>query len=174
MPLTAEQKRQADALVSACNAAVNALLLAQVYAEVTREKVDKIERQVLADEEFFAQPRLPKGQRGPRFRVTEPKDAWLMEEDHFLIYHKRLQAIHLDNGFADAAKGYCPALVAEGLVSDCERLLIECAEPLFPGMTNHRLLCAGLDKRKEYLDLLVKLVVNAPNYRKVDLPKPVD
>jgi hypothetical protein len=48
--------------------------------------------------------------------------------------------------------------------------LIAAAEEFFPGVTNNKLLCGtntknGLETRQEYLDLLIKAVVNFPGYK---------
>lgn len=170
MPATEDFKAKARSAAVGLRRDVNNYLLARTYAECKREEVDKIERQVLADDEYFARNFLPKGQRGPRFRVTEPKDSWLMEEDDMLRYHKRLCDIHLAAGFADAAKGYCPALVAEGLQTDTEHLLLDAADEYIPGISGAKF--AEREKRQKAIDLIVGLVVNFPGYVPPEIPKP--
>lgn len=143
---------------------VKVLLMATAVAELERERVDAIARKVLADQNYYG--RKPRDQ-GEQFRVTEPGDTWHMDDGSFASYHAKMQAIHLANGFEDAAKGYCPALVAEHLKIKAEWALIEAAERFFPGCDNSTLLCGtktlgGLETRKKYLDLLIGLVVNVP------------
>lgn len=97
-----------------------------------------------------------------------------MDDHSAATYHGRLNAIHLANGFAKAAEGFCPALVAEHTQREAEWALIAAAEEFMPGVTNDRLLCGtktegGLETRRKYLDLMIGLVVNSPGYKKVQL-----
>jgi hypothetical protein len=104
----------------------------------------------------------------------EPRDVWMLADSTTKGYYERLNQIHLAAGFADAAKGYCPALVAETLQTEAEWALILAAEQFFPGVTNDRLLCGitradgsrecGLETRNRYIDLQIGLVVNSPGY----------
>lgn len=61
---------------------------------------------------------------------------------------------------------HCPALMAESVVTTTEHLIVECAaEMLKKDITIHKLLCAGLDKYKRFIDLCVGAVVNLPDFR---------
>lgn len=145
---------------------VNALLLAMTYVQVKREKVDAIQRRVLAQGNYEYNPEMKSGLVGP---VLDPETTYLMRDDHFADYHAKMQAIHLAAGFEDAAKGYCPALCAENLQVEAECNLISAAEEFFPGLTNDKLLCGtgkgdGLETRQKYIDLLIGLVTNFPGY----------
>ena len=149
------------AVVKAVKPAVNALLLATVLADMERERVDAIQRKLLSEEIYY-------GTNGPgeKVRVTDPKVSYWMDKVSSEKYFARLNGIHLAEGFEKAAEGHCPALTAESLKSDAERALIAAAEP-FIGISSEALWSAkgGLEKRREYLDLLIKLVVNSPGYR---------
>jgi len=138
--------------------------MATAYAQLKREHVDVIQRKVLSEENYTGHQMIKRGEPKNKFRVTNPKDSYLMDDENATHYFERLNSIHLSEGFEDAAKGLCPALVAESLVRDAELLLIEEAEKHFPELTNHILLCAGLDKRKKYIDILIGMVVSVPDY----------
>jgi len=148
-------KLQAARVAKALTPHVNTLLLATTLAKMERERVDKIERRVLADMGLNC----------------EPKHVYQLADSTTNVYYARLNAIHLANGFADAAKGHCPACCAEHLQVQAEWSLIEAAREFWPDTTNDRLLCGvkglgGLETRRKYLDLLIGLCVNAPGYRK--------
>ena len=166
-------KPNATEIAASLEPHVNTLLLATAAAQLERERVDKIQRRVLAEGNYYG--RRPSC-TGPseQFRVTEPADAWHMDKQSAEAYHARLNAIHLAEGFAQAAEGHCPALTAERMQTEAEWALIAAAKEWFPGVTNNRLLCGtktmgGLECRQKYLDLLVGLVVNSPGYTKPSL-----
>lgn len=159
--MTAKAKAKARKLADAVRPFVDTLLLATATAELERERVDKIQRKVLAESVYVGATR---DDSGATFRVTEPKDSWQMTTADSAKYLSTLDAIHLAEGFAKAADGYCPALTAENLKLKAEWALITAAEPFFD-ITNGQLVSAGKGKRAKYLELLIGLVVNMPGYR---------
>lgn len=155
---------------------VNVVLLAMTHAQLERERVDVIERNVLSEQIYHGHHRTrnDQGRTGSnQFRVIEPRDSWLMDDQSAGAYHARLDGIHVAAGFEKAKDGYCPALRAESLETEAENALIAEAEQFFPGVTNNGLICdprgKGMERRKKYLDLIIGLVVNAPGYRKVGI-----
>lgn len=144
---------------------VDNALMARAHAELKREAVDKIERQILSERPYMADQSLTKG---PPERITDPKLGYLICEPDWTDYHAKVKAIHLANGYTPAAEGKCPALVAENLQRQAEDVLIEAAEEFFPEITKDKLLCMpnSLEQLQKYIDLLVGLVVNAPGYVK--------
>lgn len=137
-------------------------LAARAIAEVERERVDKIQRRVLAESVFMANTHGRDG-GGRAFRVTEPKDSYLMRDEDAARYFDTLNAIHLAEGFKDAEKGYCPALTSEHNQTKAEWALIEASRAFFPEVTNDKLLGAGgCEMRRKYIDLIVGLVLAAP------------
>ena len=91
-------------------------------------------------------------------------------------YFARMYSIHSETD-PDLPEGHCPALVAEYLQLQAEWALIETAEQFFPEVTNNKLLCGtaskgGSETRREYIDLLIGLVVNAPDYQPPHLNPP--
>jgi hypothetical protein len=139
------------AVSEAIEPSVNAVLMATAYAQAMRERCDKIQRRLLASGRY--------GGDG------EPKYTYLLPDEAAARYFADLDAAYREAGYTDLEPGHCPALIAESLQRDAERALIEAAEEFFPGVTLHKLLCAGLDKHREFLDLLIKLVVNRDGYR---------
>lgn len=153
--MTAVVNGDAKTVAKALITPVNAVLLAQVYHEVTRERCEAIQRRLLAT-----------GKYGP---CRDPRKTWLPKEDGGVDgkeYYADLDAAYREAGYVDLSPGYCPALIAEDLLRVARRTLVECAQEFFPGITPDRLLCAGLAKYDEFIELLIKLVVNAPGYQK--------
>ena len=107
--------------------------------------------------------------------ITEPKHAFLMDEVDAADYHAecqaRIQKLYSPKSLAAMGwkPGYCPALIAEHLQVQTEWLLIEAGGRMMgvdkPEEMNNSLLCLGLEKRREFIDLLVGLVVNLPDFR---------
>ena len=146
---------------------VNALVLARTVAEIEREKCDKIQRALLADREYFIAERWNR-LKTPE-RVTDPKLAYLMGETDAAEYYAAMNVAYAAAGYV-LEPGNCPACMAEYVQTQAEWALIEAAQKWFPDVDNTRLLCGtggkgnGLETRQEYIDLLVKLVVNFPGY----------
>jgi hypothetical protein len=156
-------KKNADKVYKAIRGNVETLLIAKAFAMAERERVDAIERQVLAEQLYYADGE----------RVTDPKKSYRMDETTFAAYYAKVQAIHVKNGYADAANGYCPALVAEDLQRKAEHALIEQVREFFPNVTVNSLLCCanGLERYKKFIDLLIGLVVNHPTFKAPKLPR---
>lgn len=161
--MTTADRRKAEALVKKLTPAVKLVLIAKTIFNAERERVDKIMRDELEKNVYWSKeyPEIP------RYRITEPGD-FMMDEEGSAIFYPLLNKIHLENGFAEAANGKCPALVAQGILQDAERHLVSEAEEFFP-MTWDRLLCGsekmdGLKTLKTYIDLLIKTVVNHPSF----------
>ena len=145
---------------------VDEYLLARCAAELERERVDKIQRRVLSEGQYTGRRPVSRGKDGieyEQYRVTEPRDAYHMDDQSAEQYYARLNAIHVAEGFERAKDGYCPALVLEHEQSQAEKRLADAAAPMF-GIDSDRLLCAGLEKYHEFTDLIVGLVVNSPGY----------
>lgn len=157
MKATVETVKQASV---ALRRLVNTVLLAKAQAELLREKCDAIQRQVLAAGEYKTsdhwEPRIPVG------RVTDPKLAYLMDDDQAPGYYAALDAAYRAAGYTDLKPGHCPALIAEDLLIQAEWALIDAAEQFFPEMAADRLYG---ETRAKYLDLLIRAVVNYPGYK---------
>ena len=161
-------KQQVKEAIAKLNPAVNAYLLARTHAEVWRERMEKWDRAELARFEYYTDPEI--GQE-PRERVTDPKRAYLMSDADAETFFKVRQE-YVDSLKIERLKdGECPALVASCVQRQTEHLLIETAAKAIPeckDVTVGGLLCCknGLERYQEFVDLLVKLVVNAPGFRR--------
>lgn len=159
-------------ITQAVKSSVNAYLLARAHAETHREKVDKIQRNLLNTLEYNVDPKWRKGHRDVGFdRITDPKDTYLMRDDQWADYYEELKHDLIKAGYniqVRANNSYnCPALVAEDLQRTTERLIIESAAEMLGEKNDlqHTLLCAGLDKYQQFIDLVCKLVVNMPGFK---------
>lgn len=155
----------------AVKSSVSAYLMARAYAETMRGKVDEIQRAILeecplangVEQEHGIEPK----------EITDPHRAWLcsdndMMQDYYAESDKRLRAANLKPD--DMPDAHCPALVAEHIQLKTEWLMLDCATEMlgmdFDGKElNNRLLCMSLEKRQEFINLLVKLVVNLPDFK---------
>jgi hypothetical protein len=157
------KKLAASDITPAIKSAVNAVLMARTLAAVEREKMDKVDRAILECEYLTDKKWEP---HVPVHHITDPKELHLMREEDWSDYYAERQK-RIDGMGYKLPSGHCPACVAENLQIKAEHILVECAEKLFPGVTVDRILCGpnGLERLKEYLDLLIKLVVNLPDYR---------
>ena len=160
-------------ITSDVKSAVNAYLMARTLAECEREKVDSLAREILGTASYHADPKFVTIERTSE-RITDPGKAWMMEakehHDYLIDLRKALQ----DAGYTiksipdEAEYSYsCPALMAEGLQRDAEHLLIDATAAMIGEKDDlrHNLICAGMDKYHQFIDLAVKMVVNMPGFR---------
>ena len=150
---------------------VNAYLMTRTLAEVTRSRVDAIQREVLGEIKLFTDRMMRHG--GDIERITDPRNVYLSEDrdgldDYYYECDKREKAAGIKP--INMLLAYCPALRAEHLQTACEHLLIGAvSEAMFPerepSRLAHGLLCMGLDKYKHFIDLTVSMVVSAPGYK---------
>ena len=104
-----------------------------------------------------------------RERITDPDRLYLsQDEPNITAYYTAIDKALRENGIkpADMPEEHCPFLVAEDKQVKAEWALIEAAARMLgvdkPETFNHRLLCQarGLEKRREFIELTAKLVVN--------------
>ncbi len=148
---------------------VSNVLLAMVMAKAERERVDVIQRRILAEDEYTGRMHERSEQGDVQYRITEPKDTYHMDDQSSEQYFARCDAEYKRAGY-DLEPGFCPALIADSLKRDAEHALIDAAETHFPGLAVNKLLCGtadknGLEALQSYLDLLIGMVVNSPGFR---------
>lgn len=148
-------KKKADAMARALRPYVDLLLVAMAFAQLEREKIDKIQRRLLATGAY--------GGDG------DPKKVWTLPDEATDRFYADCHKEYLAAGYK-VEPGYCPALIAEHKQVEAEWALIKAAEEFFEGVTNNQLLCGtktmnGLETRQKYIDLLIGLVVNHPDYK---------
>ena len=147
-------------------AAVRAYLLARTVAEVTRERVNAVYRDILTETPIMADH----DKHCDGLPIMGPEKLYLASDDEavkrcWAEADRRLRQKGIKP--ADMEPEYCPALVAESTQRQAEALIVEAgAAMLGEGKGFHgRLLCAGLEKYEQFVDLCCKLVVNEPGFR---------
>ena len=144
-----------------------AYIAAKAVTQVVAEAVKPIQIEVLAGFEFFNDLSVKHG--AERKRITDPDQLYLSEDKdgvtaYYFAVDQRLKA----NGLKpqDMPVEHCPILVAESKQAVAEWALIVAAAKMLgddsPDTFNNRLLCQkdGLERRREFIELTAKLVVN--------------
>lgn len=153
--------------------AVNAYLMARTYAECMREKVNEVYKETLEIFPLYTDMYADlesKRRRVEVKRIYDPADMYLSKDED------TCKDVYKDVDFQLRKKGlkpdsmpndHCPALVAEHLQTKTERILIDAATEMLGqnGNFRHTLLCNGLDKYYQFIDLVVKLVVNLQGFK---------
>jgi hypothetical protein len=158
--------------------AVNAYLLARAYAETMRESVDKVYAAVLVDIPMFDDIKLGVRYEPTGERITNHNLLYLSSDEDACkrVYAEVDKQLRADGAkSADMPAEHCPALVAENIQHEAEWAILDAAAVMlgleFDGKElNHRLLCLGLEKQKQFIDLVVKLVVNRPGFKAPKIP----
>jgi hypothetical protein len=151
---------------------VNAYFMAKTFADIKREEVDNVKREILNTAHYHANPELFDKGRCPE-RITEPRQDYMLRDDEWDDYFAALKwelgkrKIRPD----DMDKELCPALIAESTCRDAERLLINEAWRLmgFESKEKDPSLKLWGDKRKEFIDLVCGMVVNRDGYKEPKL-----
>lgn len=106
-----------------------AVVQAQVYAQITRERVDAYVLPIFAEYEFFTDLEAKHG--GKLERITKPSQLYLSEDEALAAdYYAACDHAHREHGFTGPA-GHCPALRAENLRMQAEQFLLEAGCKLF-------------------------------------------
>lgn len=146
--------------------AAKTVFMAMAYTQSVREIVEPYQTELLAFWKFKVAPEWLEKRGAPDFDViTEHKHSYLMDDSDSQIYFKELHCKHLEHGFK-VQMNYCPLLTAESLESDAKKVLLEMAEPM-TGISGHKLLCAGLDKYKMAIELLLQLCAPYCNAKEI-------
>jgi hypothetical protein len=143
---------------------VNAVLIATAIAETEREACDKIHRRLLAESEYNGTRSSRAIPGGAPFRVTEPKDDWLMDEESSARYYAALDAAYAAAGY-ELEPGYCPALIAGHALIKAENAMIVAAGKWFPAFVDEGCPRVWGENRDNLVKLLIGLVVNFPGYK---------
>ena len=130
-----------------------ALLQAMAFKETIRPIVEGYEQKILDE--------MRPLDRYEGELITDIKYTYMMPDDIFAIYHSRCKAARDAAGLHVEKDDFCPFLVADTFVVDATRALVEIMEPVFK-VSHHALLCSGLDKFHEYVDLMLKMLVSHP------------
>lgn len=153
-------KQIADAMSRELFSPVNAYLLAATLAKAERERMDKVDADILD----FMDVRDDKGER-----ITDPRRSYRMTDEYWAAYYAERDKRIREMGYK-VPKDHCPALIAEELQRKAEHLILETAAKHMPELDPNRLLCCGMEKYREAIRLLVGLAVNHPKYQPVKMP----
>lgn len=138
-----------------CAPDARAVLLAQAFMELERERVDAYIRPIFDKYGFEVAAKWQ--ERGRTAAITVPRDLYLCDDEvQVACYFEECDQAHRAHGFT-GPKGHCPALVAEGLHRTAKACLVGLAEPLF-GIEWGQIF--GADE-KRYLDLLIGACLKA-------------
>ncbi len=153
--------------------AVNAYLMQRAYAETMRQAVDEVHLAILTQCPIYAN-RYRGDHSGTGELILKSGNLYLAaEEDEAEVQEFYSEANHRLRECGLKPKGmkdsHCPALVEEHNRIKTEWLLCECGAEMLgvddPKNFHNDLLCHGLAKVQEFIDLLCGLVVNEPGYK---------
>lgn len=160
-------------ITNAVKSAVNAYLLARTLAICEREKVNALAREILETGIYHADLKFVKREHVCE-RITDPDKTWMLEAEEHHDYLIDLRKAMQNAGYTiksipgEPEYSYkCPALTAESLQNDAEHLIIDAVAEMIGDSDDlaHNLICAGLDKYYQFIDLAVKMVVNMPGFK---------
>ena len=159
----------ADSVFEACQSAVNAYLMAKAYAMTMRERVDEVQRAILAECPLYIDPQwIEKGRQEEK--ITDPKHTYLATDTDSKLYFEECNWRERKLGIKpkDMPDEHCPALVAEHLQVQAEWLLLECGWNAIGGEEGGWENMYGKNREK-FIDLMCKIVVNHPEYKAVKI-----
>lgn len=131
-----------------CAPAAKAVLMARVYADMERERVDAYIRPIFDSYHFTYGAHGRERQGHP---IESPKHLYCCDDEVQLkCYYADCDDAHRAHGFTGPI-GHCPALTAEHLLIVTEGLLFDLAEPLL-GIDGRTLYG---ENRAKYLELLI-------------------
>jgi len=164
--MTTQMIKNAKKMSRAIMPQVNALLIARVKAETIRKQIDAMDRELLTAEIYRPDPdTYSRDPENMPERIIEPRDIWTMSEDDYSRYQQTRDDRIQSDGWIVKERGFCPALVAEYSVTQCEWALCEEAEKHVAEM-NHERISRDMDLRDRAIEIMIGLAVNAPGYRK--------
>ncbi len=167
----APTKEDLPVIIKTITPAVDALLIQMAYTEAVHEKIDPIKNEVLREMQIYTDPTYLEREclgAEPKRLIGNPEHLYLANNEDAQRYYDRMHHEYINAGF-DVKPNYCPVLIAESDQRECEFDLIDTAYRFFGIKNNDLLLGAngkgGVETRREYIDLLIKMVVNSPNYQ---------
>jgi hypothetical protein len=169
-----------DMITDDLKASVKTWLLAKAFCDLMAEKVNEIACMVLTTEiELYNDLEVEHKETDQKIRIVSKNDTWLTrDETEFTRYIKVMDDETRKAGLKpdDMPLEHCPLLVAENQLIKADWLIIESAFDMLGLAEEHEdyrefgdlLLCQknGLEKRKQFIDLCVGLVVNLPGFEK--------
>lgn len=127
-----------------------AVLMAQAFAELERERVDAYVTPILLRYEFTADI-IDSGRA-----ITKTSQLYLTDDPRLPEFYAELDRAHRAHGFR-GPEGHCPALTAEHIHAQAESALIDASKPLF-GIDSSDLYG---DNRAKFIRLLIGACLKA-------------
>lgn len=122
-----------------------------------RPVVEKYQAEILARGQWRVSEKFDGTRMGDDEVIVDPNLSYLMAEEDFALYHAQCKEARALANLKVEQEDQCPLLVAEDMQRKAEHALIEAMEPV-TGLTVHKLLCAGMAKYKEYVELNLRLM----------------
>lgn len=89
--------------------------------------------------------------------ILDPNNAYLLEPADFSTYDIKCRKARDAANLVVDADDKCPLLVANTRLMEAERRLCDVMEPI-SNLSHHRLLCSGMPKLKEAVELYLQLL----------------
>ena len=134
---------------------------AMAWLETVKPVVLAYQTKILADNKWpYANEWVGRGLHDPGDVVTDPKDSYLLDEEHSLRYFAECHSARDAAGLTVDGHDKCPLLVAENLVRKAQQALIDTMEPVT--QLSYTMLSTSADcvaNIKKVVDLTRKLLV---------------
>lgn len=150
-------------------AAAEDVFKTMAFLETIRPIVLKYQTEILAKGQWHIRPEY--ADRLGDTVILDPKHSYLMSEEDFAVYSVQCKVARDKAGLCVEHDGNCPLLVAENLLSDAKRALINVMEPVTK-ISADKILSAGMKEYNSYIELTLQLLapfVN-PSLKKPSAP----
>ena len=129
--------------------AAAAVFIAMAHEQVIREIVEDYQSNILSRHNFK--------NRYDGTIIKNPHKDWEMCDEDFTIYLEECKTEREIVGLKVQSEDNCPLLEAQNILISARRNLVDTFEDTF-NVSADRLLCLGLEKYNEYIELLLGLL----------------
>jgi len=147
--------------------AVNSYLMAKAHAELLHDQVDAIFAKALQLYPIYKDLVANSRRFGDGSQIIHSKDMYLSQDKQtsdkiyaFVNEHCRKLGIKPDS----MSDELCPALVADSLVRECKRLIIQISAPNMD-VDPELVLNGSMEHYNKWVDIHVSMVVSDPDYK---------
>lgn len=155
------KQKTPPAITPELKSAVTTYLLALAYERTIRPTVERYQREILAEMAIPVAAKWVEMKAERAGLITDPKQVYLASDADADRYFDALEVAKVKAGFTGLSYGDCPLLIAETQTRLAGRAVIDASAYLSGKSFNwHDMLCTGLDKYQQYIDLTVSLVVS--------------
>ena len=136
--------------------AAQVVFLSMAFVQTIRPIVLKYQTEILAKGQWHIRPEF--ATRLGDTVILDPKDSYLMSDKDFAKYDAQCKLARVNANLHVDKEEHCPLLIAEDLQRQAEHALVAAMMFELPTVTLDKLLQAGMDKYKEYVDLTLRLL----------------